>query len=1116
MKKRFLSLLLSTMLLSSLFPLSAMAESSDITYSSYVSFANGNDEVKLTGDATTTDSGIILTTSEGSKAGAAFFKNKIKQSDGFSTFFKFTLDGQINGGADGIVFIIAKDTNQLGEVGGGIGYTGIANSVGIEFDTYQNGDDVSDSHIGIDLNGSLTSDTNISGGALDLGAGYLHGVGGTQYYTWVDYHSGTLEVRISKTSTRPTDAMLSKTIDLSDYCGDEYYVGFTAATGGSWEEHKITQWYFNNKYSSSGLTPDTNYGSDSTAPTTPTISLSGTTLTCSGSTDTGSGVDHYEYKIGASGTWTTVDSTNKAEISNYYTDASFSVNARAIDKVGNISALGSLTCNKPEVTNQSSNTITISAITGCQYAITASDATSVTTWSEAVTSDGAMTFQSLSAGTPYKLWVRSDSSTSSGISRGVYTAEEAPVIEEGYSIDYDTEKISISNGYEVSTESAFGHLVANTSTIEVGSTYYVRKAVNTTTTPNTPASEAATFTIVRPAAPSGTNVTNETISNKNDGTITGVTTEMQYKKSTESSWTDSTTNGAITGLVDGIYKVRYKAVTTGSNKAFASSEATLTISEGATITVTFQANGGSTSATITGKAYGESISAPMAPTKTGYYFAGWYKDIACTQPWSFGIDTVIQDTALYAKWSAVPTYTVSGAVADEDNFSVSGAAVKVMQGTIQYGDTILSDANGDFAVEKVPSGIYNLIIIKASQQVTVLVTVANGDVAIGKATLPSGNANSILEVSGSDTPNIVVGNLNTEATMQLASAGGMVHTVEIKLTVTKEASDNTTGSAVSTAATAAGKQIGMILDIDLTKTEDSVVVSSFNETSNLIEIYIPLPSGLQGKNSYIIYRYHNASVDAITTEANANGEYLDINTEKTALTLYAKKFSTYLIAFTASTSSSHHSSSGSTISPTGITTSSAITGTGIVTTGNYSDVKVSDWYNDAIAFVTEKGFMNGIAENFFGPSMETTRGMIVTTLYRMEGQPTANFSNFEDVRDDQYFAKAVAWGEANGIVKGYSATVFGPEDYITREQMAAIIHRYIRYIGNSSSSANDLASFSDAQKVSYWAVSDVQWAVGENILNGTSEGLLSPTNPCTRGQAAMILMRLEQNIMVEQ
>ena len=173
----------------------------------------------------------------------------------------------------------------------------------------------------------------------------------------------------------------------------------------------------------------------------------------------------------------------------------------------------------------------------------------------------------------------------------------------------------------------------------------------------------------------------------------------------------------------------------------------------------------------------------------------------------------------------------------------------------------------------------------------------------------------------------------------------------------------------------------------------------------------------------------------------------------------------------------------------------------------FEDVGADDWFCDDVRYVYENGLMNGTEETRFSPYLSTTRGMIVTVLYRMEGAPdTTAACPFADVPAGTYYEKAIAWAAANGIVNGYSATTFGPEDPITREQMAAILYRYAKYKGIDVSAAADLSAYGDASSVSAYARPAMGWVCGAGIVQG-SDGLLLPTAHATRAQIAAILHR---------
>ncbi len=173
----------------------------------------------------------------------------------------------------------------------------------------------------------------------------------------------------------------------------------------------------------------------------------------------------------------------------------------------------------------------------------------------------------------------------------------------------------------------------------------------------------------------------------------------------------------------------------------------------------------------------------------------------------------------------------------------------------------------------------------------------------------------------------------------------------------------------------------------------------------------------------------------------------------------------------------------------------------------FTDVKKSDWFYEGVAYVYERDIMSGTGRTTFSPDTATTRGMIVTILHRIEGTPAANGEAFADVAAGQYYTEAVAWASANSIVDGYGNGSFGPNDPITREQMAAILYRFAQYKGVDVSATEDISQFSDAAAVSGYAVDAMRWAVGSGIISGVGDHKLAPQSGAARAQVATILMR---------
>lgn len=177
----------------------------------------------------------------------------------------------------------------------------------------------------------------------------------------------------------------------------------------------------------------------------------------------------------------------------------------------------------------------------------------------------------------------------------------------------------------------------------------------------------------------------------------------------------------------------------------------------------------------------------------------------------------------------------------------------------------------------------------------------------------------------------------------------------------------------------------------------------------------------------------------------------------------------------------------------------------------FADVPSGSWYYDDVAYVYDTGLMTGLTATAFGPNLSTTRGMIVTILWRMENEPAAKHGcPFADVRRGSYYEQAIAWASENGIVTGFDASTFAPDRAITREQLAAILFRFAAYRGMDAVTLREnLSSFQDQAAISAYAVSALNWAVGEGLMQGTGDKL-EPTGSATRAQVAAMLRRFIQ------
>ncbi len=179
----------------------------------------------------------------------------------------------------------------------------------------------------------------------------------------------------------------------------------------------------------------------------------------------------------------------------------------------------------------------------------------------------------------------------------------------------------------------------------------------------------------------------------------------------------------------------------------------------------------------------------------------------------------------------------------------------------------------------------------------------------------------------------------------------------------------------------------------------------------------------------------------------------------------------------------------------------------------FTDVPDNAWYKEAVDYVVDKGLMAGTSADKFSPDLITSRAMIVTILYRLEGRPAVyGTSPFNDVAANTWYTKAVAWAAANGIVMGYGNGKFGPDDLITREQFAAMLYRYANFKGYDTSKAASLSGYTDAANISGYAVPAMKWAKAEKLITGRTKTTLVPQGKATRAEAAAILMRFIENV----
>lgn len=501
------------------------------------------------------------------------------------------------------------------------------------------------------------------------------------------------------------------------------------------------------------------------------------------------------------------------------------------------------------------------------------------------------------------------------------------------------------------------------------------------------------------------------------------------------------------------------------------------------------------------------------------------------------------------------TYGVSGEVRENGGDPAVGVTVTLVLGDREIASKT-TDSEGKYSFGNVAPGVYNLVVKKADIIMTVKVEVISKDVAVSTIIMPQGKTNSVVEVK-SDKPEenveAVVGNLETvfkttgddkpftDEDQAVVNGGG---SVEIKLTVTKTDTDKTS-EKIERALPAATK-VGVRLELDVHKTvtpqNGPTTVQQIENTDVLLETIIWLPAALQGKDSYTVYRLHGAAVQELTAKRNTDGEYIEVSPDRTAITIHAKLYSEYVIAYqergetggngggnggNTGGNGGNDNGGGHDDNDDGYTPPSVPappeTNIGYRACRRddscpiwpFADAAPTAWYHDGVHYCLENGLMRGVSGGKFLPDGITTRAQLVTILWRLEGGPETNGAvRFGDVAGGAWYTQAVRWAAGCGVVKGYDNGCFGPDDAVTREQMAAILYRYAQHKGYDVSAGKDtnILSFNDAFAVSEYAIPAMQWACGSGMVRGIAQKggmLLAPRDTTTRAQTATLLMRFQ-------
>ena len=589
-------------------------------------------------------------------------------------------------------------------------------------------------------------------------------------------------------------------------------------------------------------------------------------------------------------------------------------------------------------------------------------------------------------------------------------------------------------------------------------------------------------------------------------------------------------------------------------------------------TVTFNPNGGTlTGAATSSEQQNAPIAQPADPTRTGHTFTGWYKDLACTQPWDFD-DWLTGDMTLYAGWRilnytiffdsaggsaidpitqnygtpinapAAPTktgYTFTGWSPElPPTMPAENISVTAQWSINQY--TITFDTAGGSEIAPITQD-YGTDIAAPADPTKTGYTFTGWSSAL-PATMPAEN----LTVTAQWTVN--------QYTITFDTAGGSAIdpiTQDYGTTINAPAAPTKTGYTFTgwdseLPATMPAENVTVtaqwsINSYTVTLDPNGGRVSPDALSVTYLTAYGPLPTPVRSDYRFDGWYLGDEKIEAQTVMTQAANHTLTARwTFQPSAIVGPSRDTLTLETNGGSPIAPIHAARGTTLDLSALqpeksgfrftgwyldkaltlpVTSLRLDGDQTVYAGwvslelPFRDVRPEDWFYDDVRYVYESGLMNGTAEGLFSPDLFTSRAMIVTVLWRLSGSPVVNYyMPFADVDQAAWYAEAVRWAASCGIVTGYDNGNFGPNDPITREQLAAILYRCAAYRQEDTSIGADtnILSFTDAASVSEYAVPALQWACGAGILQG-ADGALLPTHPATRAQTAAMLARYLKN-----
>ena len=572
-------------------------------------------------------------------------------------------------------------------------------------------------------------------------------------------------------------------------------------------------------------------------------------------------------------------------------------------------------------------------------------------------------------------------------------------------------------------------------------------------------------------APIGLNGVAPTTEGGSDGKITGVDATMEYRAESETIYT-TCTGIEIENLPAGNYFVRYAE----DHNHFASPDAEVTVGEGtplADCTITFNASGGSGSMdSVTVNAWTIYILPACGFTAPAdQEFKAW--EIGGTEYKVGDSYTVLVDTEIKALWEnsviTPTTYTVT--VSNDGNGTASASHAKAAAGT-------------EITLTATPQIGYHFKGWQVESPAGLVIT-------NNKFTMPDGNVDvkAIFEKDAPPAPTEFI--VTFDGNGGTPSVGSMT-TTDRKLTSLPSASRSGSYSFYGWYTEKSG---GIKITTDTVFHANATVYAHWTYTGGGGGDYNP-------PVTYYTLRFETGGGSDIPSVQGTYNTYID-------LTKYVPTWRGH--AFIG-----WYSERSLTNKVSGVCLTKDMTvyagwrmdenpGTGV---NPFTDISEKDWFYGDVMFVYENGLMLGTSKTLFSPHGTAMRGMMATILWRMEGSPVPKGKNsFTDVEAGKWYADAITWTTENGIFAGYGKDKFCPDDPITREQLAAIFYRYADYKGYDLTVKGDLDKFKDADKITDYAKTAMQWAVGSGLVKGKSGNLLDPQGTATRAEIAAMLHR---------